>query len=435
MALNSGYSIVRSFPPPVLDVQMDKKERARLKKSLLSMLDLKIKYHRKSLFSDWKFLQSFKPLLSQFTANEKDFFIEKITESISNGLTAPTYDPLLQHVFQSKIYYVVHPHVKNWFGLEYNAVSDITVARNENTFTTIILSSEPFVNKTQTSVDGSFYYAVVEEASREITNKALEERRNFFNGIVSWNLVGGDSYRANLNINAQQSARRFFSSHNTGPNYEAIWEDGQSAGVVIVGSNLRHFSRTLLENYLSYFRSEGFEFSSLPVDDFKAFFLQQVSDCEIDYFLKEAHGDGDERNVMRVDVENNILKGVRNADEGKTEVVYLVFPKVFYFGDPKTVLISHDDLGLAVRQRERKGCGEVTYFNTGCWSHVKARYEIESINSPLFLNIPSTSMSDTFLDEEGDSIRGLIDSFRKGRNFEGFREVLKKNEGYAARKL
>ena len=73
-------------------------------------------------------------------------------------------------------------------------------------------------------------------------------------------------------------------------------------GLVIVGSSLRSFSRTLLENYVSYFEREGFYFSSLDVEDFETFFKDSISSCELDYFLKESHSDGDERNVFRFDI-------------------------------------------------------------------------------------------------------------------------------------
>ena len=204
-------------------------------------------------------------------------------------------------------------------------------------------------------------------------------------------------------------------------------------GLIIVGSSLRHFSQTLLENYISYFEREGFYFSPIEVLNFESFFKESISSCELDYFLKESHSDGDERNVFRFDIVNKVLKGVRSIGEGKEEIVYLVYPKPFHFRIRQTALFSNLDLANLIKNRKNKGCGEITYFNTSCWSDVKARYEIEAANSDIFLNIPSTSSSDTFLDQPDGAIRGLIDSYRKGLNFKGFRETLKKNKGYASR--
>ena len=154
----------------------------------------------------------------------------------------------------------------------------------------------------------------------------------------------------------------------------------------------------------------------------------------MDYFLKESHSDGDERNIFRFDIVNSVLKGIRPMGEGREEIIYLVYPKPFYFGTRQTALFSNLDLANLIKSREEKGCGEITYFNTSCWSHTKARYEIEAVNSELFLNIPSTSLSDTFVDHKGGAIRELLDSYRKGLDFEGFREALKSNSGYSSGK-
>ena len=116
------------------------------------------------------------------------------------------------------------------------------------------------------------------------------------------------------------------------PDYESIWKDGKMTGLVIVGSSLRSFSKTLLENYFSYFEEQGFEFSSLPVSDFQSFLKEKMA-CELDYFIKESHSDGDERNVFRFDLTNSVVKAVRQAGENREEVVYLAFPKPFHFGE------------------------------------------------------------------------------------------------------
>ena len=131
-------------------------------------------------------------------------------------------------------------------------------------------------------------------------------------------------------------------------------------------------------------------------------------------------------------LQNSVLKGIRPMGDGKEEIIYLVYPKPFYFGKRSTALLSNLDLANLIKIREEKSCGEITYFNTSCWAHVKARYEIESVSSKLFINIPSKSTSDTFVDQQGGATRILLESYRKGLNFEGFRKALKGNEGYSS---
>ena len=57
-------------------------------------------------------------------------------------------------------------------------------------------------------------------------------------------------------------------------------------GLVVIGSSLRSFSKTLLKNYLSYFEDQGFQFSPLSVPDFQPFLKEKIEECELDYFLR-----------------------------------------------------------------------------------------------------------------------------------------------------
>ena len=259
-----------------------------------------------------------------------------------------------------------------------------------------------------------------------------------FDGWINWGLEGGASYRAHLRIQAKPPdfIKRLLSNRKKSPDYQDVWSDRRMTGIMIIGSSLRPFSKTLVEEYVSYFEGGGFRFESIEAPGFKPFFLEKISSCELDYFLKESHSDGDERNVFRFNSDNHILRGSRHDSRGEREVIYLAFPPPFYMrGKPRTELLSNHELGQAIAERERAGCGEITYFNTSCWAHVKARSEIEAVGSDLFLNIPSQSMSDTFLNEKGDAIRELIHSYRQGLDFEGFRRRLRQNKGYASGKI
>ena len=425
----SAWMPCRPFPP---DLFAASGVSAKAKESLTALLDFKIR-PRHTLFNDWTVLYSLGPLLAMLSEERSAFYMEKITESVSNGLTRSS--TLLKNVFQSKVYYIVHSHVKNWFGQEYQAVSDVTITRKENALTTVVLSSEPIVDHPSHEIDHGMHYALIEDASQKVTPEQAAQNAQLFDDTIQWTLVGGNNYRAHIQISVKENSPASLVTANPGPDYEGVWQDQKMVGAIVIGSSLRGFSRTLLEHYLSYFRSEGFEFAPLAVENFKTFFLQQVADCQIDYFLKESHSDGDERNILRVDLHNNIAKGIRQGEDGRQEIIYLVFPKAYSLRARETALISHRELGQAMRERVRKSCGEVTYFNTGCWAHVKARYEIESVHSPLFINIPSSTMAETFLNREGDSIRELIHSYRNGLDFKGFRNSLKKNRGYVSRQL
>ena len=426
------YPELKSLPPFSPDLIKKEKVKAQVRKALLSLFEIQTHFRHTWLFY-WDFIHILKPILQVLTKEEKDFYIEKITESLSNGATQNV--KVFQDVFQSKLFYVIYSHVKSWFGRDYEPVSDITVLRKRQSFQTLILSSEPIKNHPSKKTGFGIHYAFVEKLSREMFIGEVKGGQELVRDSVEWNVLNGKSYRAYLQVNVQDMEDKSYLKKDKSPHYESVWKDEKMTGLIIIGSSLRSFSKPLLKNYLSYFKDQGFKFSPLPVSDFQPFFKEKIGNCELDYFLKESHSDGDERNVFRFDRFNDVMRGVRQAEKGQTEIIYLAFPKPFHFKKPETLLFSNLELAELIRQRERKGCGEITYFNTSCWAHVKARYEIEAAHSPLFLNIPSKSLSNTFLNEEGTAIRALIDSYRNNLDFDGFRKALEKNAGYKSGRL
>ncbi len=480
----------------------------------LSLLKLTASETRRARLSDYGFLRPLLPLLKILPPNESALYREKITVSLTNE--AARSIPLLSDVFQSKLYYAARGHVDELFGLPREIVSDITLARTEppppvagpaarayherqgfrpvfteafrlnrefseaehdgpapalppakktvedkwgkplGSIKAVILASDPIegVPGAQ-ATDFGIHYAVAEEASREVFYQSAEPGEILLNEAVEWRISGGSSYRAKILARVKEEGLRF-AALSSGPDYEAVWADGRMAGAMAVGSSLRARSRQLLKEYYSYFRERGFVFSSFETRDLKRFLLEKIAGCGIDYFLKESHSDGDERNVFRLMQNSRILHGRLPMGNGQSEEIYLIFPKIKAKKkyDPRgesgsdsaldrarrrdssrkksagseerksSALLSNAELGEAVAQREARQCGEITYFNTSCWAHVKARYEVEAVNSPAFINIPAISYSDTFQNHRDSAIRALLDSYRAGRNFEGFREAL-----------
>ena len=400
---------------------------ARLMASVQSILKITTSTIHYTQLSDWDFLRLLQPLLQELSKSDRELYMERIAVSISNG--AAKAIPLLQDVFQSKIYYVVKGHVKELFGFERQPVSDVSVIRTqEGGLITVILSSNLIEGYPDVSTDFGLHYAVVEE----ISHKTLKNKKGLaFDKVVEWNLSNGKSYRAKIDVHVKHSsALNKFQS----PDYKSIWKDHKMVGVVVVGSSLRDFAGKLTKQYLSYFHDQGFQFSSTEDTNLKTFLLERIQNCEVDYFLKESHSDGDERNVFRFSRGNHIIRGIRYGEQGRIEVVYIIFPRKLNPEEDSlgTDLLSNRELSQAIAKREDRGCGQITYFNTSCWSHVKARYEIEAVNSFLFLNIPSVNLSDTFANTKDNIIRILLDSYRKDFNFDQFRKALAANKGYAS---
>ena len=313
-------------------------------------------------FSAWDFLRMLRPVLKELPKKDRELYMERITVSISNG--AAKEIPLLQDVFQSKIYYAVKGHVQELFGIDRQLVSDISVIRRkEGGMATVILSSDPIEGHPNTSTlssdpieghpntstlssdpieghpntstlssdpieghsnvstDFGLHYAVIEE----IGHKELESKKgSTLDRLIEWNLSGGESYRAKINVHVRNnySLGRF-----AAPNYADILRDSKMVGVVVIGSSLRDFTGELTKEYLSYFHDQGFQFSAAEDTDLKTFLLERIQNCEVDYFLKESHSDGDERNVFRFSRGNHVVRGLRYKEGGIIEVVLYYFSK------------------------------------------------------------------------------------------------------------
>ena len=438
--------------------------QAQAKNSLISVLETASRRPWSKL-SDWDFILKLKAFMPLLTDNEKRLYIGRITESLSNGAMLKV--PLFQNVFQSKLYYIILGHVRELFGEPRRPVSDITVLREQNEISVMILSSDPLQSDMSLATDFGVHYRLIAQLkSAEFFQKQADSdffrlnsrpqdqradsigfagaRSGFFappalnyfvwEKAIEWRVENARSYRAKIRIQPIDEIGDTIKSvsNKTSPDYNSAWEDAKMTGMVLVGSSLRDLSENLSKHYINYFLEEGFLFHEPQTIELKPFLLEKIAQCEIDWLLNESHGGGNERHILRLDRFNRVLKGVRPAGSDKEEAIYLVFPRPFSLrpGGPETDLLSFEELRQAIRVRESRNCGELTYFNTGCWSYSKARYEIGAVGSALFLQIPAISMTDTFLNRERSALRLLIQSYREERDFSGFRSALNSNQGY-----
>ena len=446
----------------------------------------------------------------------------------------------------------------------------------------MILASDPIVGPVKSvSTDFGLHYAVVEEAGREDLLSFVEAPGSpLVDHLVEWSLEGDLElgYRGKIRVHTKSNRNKDFLKPTGGPDYSAVWRDQRMTGVVAIGASLSNERKILLNEYLAYFYEQGFQFSTFETEDMKSFLIEGIATCELDWFLKESHSDGDERNMFRFARENYIIQADRGEDSKRQERIYLIVPKksrykisnirrndtgggsagnlsvegrspipgegrpdsgrrrdVFpssaplavsspptetdlSFGTevrlgsrpapeaasspltetrtimatepqflsapetpsspltetpviqneettvqrgerqleenltahntepvaqpaqpsaPREVLKDTDvlpnmELGRAVAQRPTQKCGQITYFNSSCFSDVKARYEVEAVSSPLFLNIPAVSLTEGFKNRPDNALRALIHSFRQELDFEGFRQALKADNGYSS---
>ncbi|MDE0092252.1 MAG: hypothetical protein OXN83_03080, partial [Oligoflexia bacterium] len=231
--LHLRYPSLQSLPPFPISLIEDEKTGVQARTALISLLDSQSQFLHTRLFH-WNFISKIGFLFSLLEDQEKDFYIEKITISLSNGATKG--EALFQDVFQSKIFYVIYSHVKSWFGKDYEPVSDITVVRKSDGFQTVILSSEPIQNQASIETDFGIHYATVEDFSQELSVTETKSGQEIVNDLIEWSLLNGPSYRAQLQIHVQDDyIEPSLHVKKEGPDYESIWQDQKMTGLVIIG--------------------------------------------------------------------------------------------------------------------------------------------------------------------------------------------------------
>lgn len=371
-------------------------------------------------FSVWKKLRPLTPVLAAFNADKKEEYIYQITNAIAD---AASDSRELHGIFHSKLYYFAKEAVNPLFGEKKHLFTDATVEREGQTVLPHILATEMIDGDSATETDFGFF----EKRMPPILLPADAHPGSFEKRHLHWK-SGDLSYSAELQINVLESIklkdRKDFAPAE-------LWKDGKLTGVIITGTNLRGIAANVMDQYLGYYRDQGFRFSSRPEElpDVDSFLQDAVESGSMDYLIKEAHSDGDEKNVFRFDSQARILTGVRDVpgEADKKEVIHLVFPDA---DSQKTHLLSNDQFGEWVRTREAKGQGPVVYFNTSCWSDKKAVCEIEATHSDALINIPTSTVAYTFANHPSNAEFLLLDSFRRGGSFQQTRKALEQNPEY-----
>lgn len=139
---------------------------------------------------------------------------------------------------------------------------------------------------------------------------------------------------------------------------------------------------------------------------------EKIASGEVDYLVKQAHSDGDEKNVFEFSREMELIEGEKKLPDGRSEKIYLAFPT----GTP--VQVANADFADWVRKRDDAGKGQLLFLNGSCGSAKKAVEEITAARTSVLLNIAAVSSVRLFADGKNNAVRGLLDDIRTGKNFE-----------------
>lgn len=363
--------------------------------------------------------EALEPILKQarelLSEEEMDILAEDIADlAVSKMNTRPE----LEGIFPSKVYKFVYNKVKGQLGLPNKEITDLTVVRLNNEIKLKLLGVSP-VTDAKKSLAGIYVTTAKTLYEPSIPMGQSQEK-------MEWSHLG-KKYSAVIDFK-RELTKEDLTPANPAPKYAEMKRE-DFRGLIVVGSNMGPSStENVVQEYLEYYTEEGFEFEvAEEIKDTRAFIKSRVAGTErAHYFVKEAHSDGDEKNLFRISNSGKILRGVRTLENGKKEYVDIVYPGKDY----QTSLLSNSDFGEWMQHRDKSGGSELVYLNSSCWSATKATFEIAAAKTPKLINIPTTTLMTTFTNREGNVMHTAIDGLRKEQSYAEIREKMKMDPTY-----
>lgn len=378
----------------------------------------------KTTVEDWLDYKPFRSELQKLPKEQRDAIVDSIAESLSQN-AAISSD--LNGIFQSKLYYFSKKFALDLVGDKSKSATDLAVAVRNGKNIPIILGSGNLQDADQSKTEDStgavppfgFSYKILDPITVPENSKVGDA----YAKKVGWTYEGAP-FLANAKVTVLEPLGNLI-SHDKSPNYSALKKDGKLTGMMIIGSNLSSGHAGLVDEYLTYYQNAGFDFKEPKAIDAVSFFKTSVQSGELDYLIKEAHSDGDEKNLFRANRYGKLYEGSLTKKDGTKEVVYLLAPDA---NKSEGKLISNQEFGSWIRSRAKDQ--PLVYFNASCNSTRKVISEIAATHSSNFVPIPTASSVLTFSDSEGNGTRQMLQAFREGKSYESIRSSLQRTANF-----
>jgi len=403
----------------------DLEDQAMAKEATQMFETQKERFTARSKRKDWRPLDLFRPQLAELPKDAKENFHDVVTQSLTN---AAMDDYTFRGIFPSKVYKFAKHATDPIFGEPQKHTSDLTFAREASELTPMRFSTDPFQPVgDQPSEIGNTEYGFFAKSLPPIKFEATLKEGDRIPFKTEWD-TQGKHYTADADIVVLAGSDKFVPKDKSLP-YDKMWGDGKFSTLVVTGSNLRTLALSTLKSYRDYHEAAGFEFADpVEVPNLKAYLKDKIAATDkvefapgSDLFIKEAHSDGDEKNLFRIDNTAKLVVGTRKVDEKTVEEVLLVYPSDKNKGNQ---VITNREFGTWIREREKAKVAPLGYLNTSCWSVTKAIHEIEAAHSTSLINIPATTSVRCFANSPSNGEFQLLTAIREKANYEKIREKL-----------
>ena len=389
--------------------------------------DFMQKYYRSNL-SPEKLSELLKASeIKQLSAATLDDFLHDVADEFRGFIQS--HSPDLASIFRSKLDKFIYQFVLKNLNYKYKKLDDITATiDNKNQVLNIYrLTTEPTKNSnTEQSKKFTRYFGFYIELISQINLKTVKNKKRF---QFDWQ-SSSSQLHAEIKISPKKDLHKIITTAN--PDYKKLASDGIYKGIVLFGSNMQNLTLPTVGNYMLHLKNLGFETIRYDRNVNTSEYLQTnmyglVNNETMDYLVKEAHSDGDEKNVFRISQKSRIMRFEKMNTSGYKDVVELAYPEE---GPQPTQLVSNNEFARWMELREQNINQQLIYLNGSCWSNTKAQFEIAAVGSVLFINIPTKTVSLTFDSRSQNGTFQVFDGLQKMKSYAEIRTNLAKVESY-----
>ena len=233
---------------------------------------------------------------------------------------------------------------------------------------------------------------------------------------------GGAQYKATLVLDAAVSKSDV---------KMASFPGNMHNGLIVLDKTLTNKNvKDGIDEYLRYFRREGFKFESrMRVRNVQSYLMARfLSKPRLDYLIREGHADSDDDNLMTIHDKGFVIKGTRVVNElaENISIVFNIAKK------SKEQRIDYDEFTSWVERWYGDAHKPFIFLNTSCWGIEKAWVSLSRSSSSRLVEVAARTPVNYFTHFQPDATGILISGIRHGETFESIRSKLRSLGDYSS---
>lgn len=352
--------------------------------------------------------------------------LQKFLDDTARDHTGRVMDYVNQGAFRSSVHYLTRAALERALGLSsYQPRTDISlrVGVADGAISPQVFSNEPITGGPLVGTEISYgnpYFHVYTAPTVSLARDQLQTAdpgEVIYGRELHWGTAGAD-YKSEIRAIRKDSKSSF--TPTKGPRMDEMWKDKKLVGALIFGSGIEGGSPNPVDEYIEYLEENDFELEGAETSvDTLDFLGRGVSSGQIDYLIKEAHSDGDTRNVVVLTTKSKMKTFVKKLPDGREERFYMLRRD----HASSSASFPNQTLGEWMKSRaEKPGTGEMVYLNMSCSSAQKGANEFSAVGRSNFTVIPSASSAKCFNNADDWPAYHLVNGVREGHTWAKIRD-------------